>query len=47
MGKHEDKDKPKDGGQGGSSSTDGDKPQRHGSEGVPPQSSDGQKESGQ
>jgi hypothetical protein len=42
MGSHGNQDKPADTGRGGSSSTDGSQPSRHGSEGVPPQSGDGQ-----
>jgi len=42
-GKHGDDDKPRDGASGGSGGTDGDKPNRHGSEGFPEPTPDGQK----
>ncbi len=43
MGRHGDQDKPADGGSGGSAGTDGDNPNRHGTEPTPEQGSDGQK----
>ena len=42
MGKHGNQDKPTDSGTGGSGS-DGQKPNGHGSEGMPPQTGDGQR----
>ncbi|GAA3731785.1 hypothetical protein [Salinactinospora qingdaonensis] len=40
-GKHENPDTPEDGGSGGSAGTDGDKPNKHGSEDFPTPSGDG------
>ena len=42
MGKHGNQDKPSDSGSGGSAGGDGQDPNKHGSEPIPPQSGDGQ-----
>lgn len=42
MGRHGDKDKPADSGTGGPAS-DGERPTQHGTEGMPPQTGDGQR----
>ncbi|SIO90798.1 hypothetical protein BQ8420_28500 [Nocardiopsis sp. JB363] len=42
MGKHDNQDKPTDGGTGGSAGGDGQDPTKHGAEPIPPQSGDGQ-----
>lgn len=42
VGRHGNQDKPADSGSGGSAGGDGQDPNKHGSESIPPQSGDGQ-----